>query len=304
MKKQLATLLLAAALTLWALPASAEAAPEGVQLETSGGSTAVTLTLPEEIVGQGITSLQLSFAVQGGDVKFDFADNLPATVQEYRYQNDTLTIYLSGRDALLNSGTDSIRLGEVRVTKAAQDAVTVTFAPDSLRLLNAANGAVEAEALPEAVASIPAGGQGGDTGEKPGNSQSGNQNAGSSPSQTPQPTASGVQPTATPVPDAAATLISPAGGTAANSTATRKPAAGTQTDSEVEVPGTIPTPSAQPGATAAPQPAPEADADSAAATAESAVQQPGGNGLPILPIAAGVAVLAVVVVVVIRRLFF
>lgn len=305
MKKQLATLLLAAALTLWALPASAQAAREGVQLETSGGSTVVTLTLPQETVQQGVTSLQLSFDVQGGDVKFDFADTLPATVKEYRCNDNTLTLYLSGRDTLLDSGAESVRLGEISVAKATQNEVTITFDPDSLQLLNAANGTVVADALPETLAVMPANGapDNDQDGDQSGNqgSTGGSQNGGTgtAPTETRKPE-SPVEPTATPVPDAAATLISPVGGTTHTPAATRKPAAASQADGEVPVPGTIPAPSAQPETTTAPQATPE----TAPATAESAAQQNGEGGLPILPIAAGVVVLAIIAVVVIRRLFF
>ena len=95
MKKQLATLLLAAAVTL----------------QENGSRTAVTLTLPQQ-AAQKVTSLQLGFAVEGADVRFAFADALPATVQAYRYQDGRLQIYLSGREALLDAD-GSIALGEI-----------------------------------------------------------------------------------------------------------------------------------------------------------------------------------------------
>lgn len=308
MKKQMATLLLAAALTLWALPASAQTAREGVQLETTGGNTSVALTLPQSTAAQGITSLQMSFSVQGGDVKFDFADNLPATVQESRYKNGTMTIYLSGRDKLLDEN-GSIQLGEISVTNARESAVTVTFDADSLVLLNAAHGDVQTDELPETSVVMTPGttddgdqsGSDGGSGSQGGTGGSQNSGTGSTPSATQKPD-SQVEPTSTPVPNAETTLISPVGGTGYQSTATRNPTAATQTDSEVQVPGSLPTPSAEP--TATPQATPLPDSGAATATAESAAPQSDPGGLPILPIAAGVAVLAVVVFLVIRRFFF
>lgn len=315
MKKQMATLFTAAALTLWALPALA-ASPEGVQLTANGSNTTVALTLPQYAGQQGVTSLQLSFTVQGGDVEFDFADGLPATVQEYRCKGDTLTLYLSGRDQLL--ADNSIQLGQIRVTSAEENAVTVTFQPESLQMLNAINGDVSADALPEAVAVMTPvsnpetpdddqnGNPGGDQDGSQSGGQSGGQNGGQSNSNqaSTQKAESPVEPTSTPVPDPQTTLISPVGGTGSKPATNRTPVTGNKTESEIQVPGTIPTPSATPAPTAEPQADPDADADSNAATAESALPQENQGGLPILPIAAGVVVLAIVIVLVVRRFFF
>lgn len=335
MKKQMATLFTAAALTLWALPALA-ASPEGVQLTANGSNTTVALTLPQYAGQQGVTSLQLSFTVQGGDVEFDFADGLPATVQEYRCKGDTLTLYLSGRDQML--ADNSIQLGQIRVTSAEENAVTVTFQPESLQMLNAINGDVSADALPEAVAVMTPvsnpetpdddqnGNPGGDQDGSQGGNQDGSQNGSQSGSQngsqnggqsggqnggqsnsnqaSTQKAESPVEPTSTPVPDPQTTLISPVGGTGSKPATNRTPVTGNKTESEIQVPGTIPTPSATPASTAEPQADPDADADSNAATAESALPQENQGGLPILPIAAGVVVLAIVIVLVVRRFFF
>lgn len=258
MKKQLATLLLAAALTLAALPAAAQENDPAVTLQKNGSRTAVTLTLPEQ-AAQQVTSLQMSFTVEGAAVTFAFADNLPATVQEYRYQDGRLQLYLSGRTALLD-GNGSVRLGEIRLADGQDADATVTFDPDSLTLVNAAYGDAQAPELQPVSAQLTASGSagsgtgGGQTGGSTGNAGS----TGGSPAATQAP-----QSTAQP-------------GTGAASA----PAASAADDTA----GTAPEPDSA-GSMAPETPEATASAQPTAAPDSAETQQAADGGLPVLLLA-------------------
>lgn len=260
MKKQLATLLLAAALTLAALPAAAQENDPAVTLQKNGSRTAVTLTLPEQ-AAQQVTSLQMSFTVEGAAVTFAFADNLPATVQEYRYQDGRLQLYLSGRTALLDRN-GSVRLGEIRLADGQDADATVTFDPDSLTLVNAAYGDAQAPELQPVSAQLTASGSAGSGtggGQTGGSGSTGNAGStGGSPAATQAP-----QSTAQPGTGAASAPAASAADDTAD-TAPESDSAGSMASETPEA-----TASAQP--TAVP--------DSAAA------QQAADGGLPVLLLA-------------------
>lgn len=257
MKKQLATLLLAAALTLAALPAAAQENDPAVTLQKNGSRTAVTLTLPEQ-AAQQVTSLQMSFTVEGAAVTFAFADNLPATVQEYRYQDGRLQLYLSGRTALLD-GNGSVRLGEIRLADGQDAEATVTFDPDSLTLVNAAYGDAQAPELQPVSAQLTASGSAGSgTG---GGQTGGSGNAGST----------GGSPAATQAPQSTAQP-----GTGAASA----PAASAAGDTA----GTAPEPDSA-GSMAPETPEATASAQPTAAPDRAETQQAADGGLPVLLLA-------------------
>ena len=257
MKKQLATLLLAAALTLAALPAAAQENDPAVTLQKNGSRTAVTLTLPEQ-AAQQVTSLQMSFTVEGAAVTFAFADNLPATVQEYRYQDGRLQLYLSGRTALLD-GNGSVRLGEIRLADGQDVDATVTFEPDSLTMVNAAYGDAQAPELQPVSAQLTASGSAGSgTG---GGQTGGSGNAGST----------GGSPAATQAPQSTAQP-----GTGAASA----PAASAADDTA----DTAPEPDSA-GSMASETPEATASAQPTAAPDSAETQQAADGGLPVLLLA-------------------
>ena len=142
MKKILAALLLGAALAMTALPVSAQGVDSTVTMTANGDTAAVKLNLPENSA-QGVKALSLSFQVDSSepvDAEFVFAQSLPGTVQEYRYDADTglMNVYVAGRDDLLPTGTAD--LGSIRVDVSQAGSAKVRLVEDSLQLVNGALG--------------------------------------------------------------------------------------------------------------------------------------------------------------------
>lgn len=308
MKKLLATLLLGAALAAAALPVSAREADNTVTVTATGNTAAVSLNLPENTV-QGVKAFQLSFEVDSDeslDASFAFDKSLPGTVQEYRYDASTgrLNIYVAGRDDVLPGGSTS--LGQVRLTGGTGTA-TVSVVADSLQLVNGAQGKTEMETTSNGEVGVNL-----------------NDKATPAPQNTPKPSApsetavpsvdSGSEPqhtddsqdtttaAASPSPSALPAVTPSAGqsSTVPSGSGSKKPSVSDNAVSDGEKVlsnETTPEPEATAQATATPKPS---------ATSESAADAAGektSSGLPLVPILVivGLAVVAAVVVLVIRR---
>lgn len=308
MKKLLATLLLGAALAAAALPVSAREADSTVTVTATGNAAAVSLNLPENTV-QGVKAFQLSFEVDSDealDASFAFDKSLPGTVQEYRYDASVgrLNIYVAGRDDVLPGGSTS--LGQVRLTGGTGTA-TVRVVADSLQLVDGAQGKTEIEAASNGEVSL-------DLNDK---ATPAPQNTAkpSAPSETAAPSAdSGSEPQHTDIPrdttasaaspsPSALPVVTPSAGqpsTAPGGSGSKKPSVSGNAASDGEnvlSTGTTPEPETTAQATATPKPS---------ATPENAADEAGektSSGLPLVPILVivGLAVVAAVVVLVIRR---
>lgn len=308
MKKLLATLLLGAALAAAALPVSAREADSTVTVTATGNAAAVSLNLPENTV-QGVKAFQLSFEVDSDealDASFAFDKSLPGTVQEYRYDASAgrLNIYVAGRDDVLPGGSTS--LGQVRLTGGTGTA-TVRVVADSLQLVDGAQGKTEIEAASNGEISL-------DLNDK---ATPAPQNTAkpSAPSETAAPSAdSGSEPQHTDTPrDTTATaaspspsalpVVTPSAGqpsTVPGGSGSKKPSVSGNAASDGEnvlFTETTPEPETTAQATATPKPS---------ATPENAADEAGektSSGLPLVPILVivGLAVVAAVVVLVIRR---
>ena len=166
MKKLLASLLLGTALTLGALSAGAAEPSAAVMLTPDdNGGAAVRVELPD---AGGITSLRLRLQVQttlgeadAAAATFDFDDALPGRVRQSRYnpETGTLTLYVSGREALFADG--ALELGTVSLTSTQEEGATaaVTAEEGCLHILNASYGGEETPSpdLPANLVEITAG---------------------------------------------------------------------------------------------------------------------------------------------------
>lgn len=180
MKKMFATLLFGSVLAAAALAVPAQGSGE-VTLSASSGGAQVSLEMPADTV-QDVTTMHMSFVISSDadiSANFDFNDALKSSVQESRYENGRLDVYLSGSQNIFTDGT--LNLGEVLLTTADGTAAqaTVSVDGDSIELLNAAYGSPELPEIAPVEAEVSVSGtnsgSGGDNGNNSGNGGSGNQ---------------------------------------------------------------------------------------------------------------------------------
>lgn len=151
MKKFVSSLLAAVMLLALALPVSAFAGENAqVELTAQGDRAAVRLQLPAN-TGKGITALQLTFQVTApadAQLDFDFADDLPGSVQQVRYQaqQGTLTVYVAGTAQLFSQ--DQAYLGQLVASGDQEGDVVVKVEQNALRLVNGVNVASRPETAP------------------------------------------------------------------------------------------------------------------------------------------------------------
>lgn len=180
MKKMFATLLFGSVLAAAALAVPAQGSGE-VTLSASSGGAQVSLEMPADTV-QDVTTMHMSFVISSDadiSANFDFNDALKSSVQESRYENGRLDVYISGSQNIFTDGT--LNLGEVLLTTAGGTAAqaTVSVDGDSIELLNAAYGSPELPEIAPVEAEVSVSGansgSGGDNGNNSGNGGSGNQ---------------------------------------------------------------------------------------------------------------------------------
>lgn len=180
MKKMFATLLFGSVLAAAALAVPAQGSGE-VTLSASSGGAQVSLEMPADTV-QDVTTMHMSFVISSDadiSANFDFNDALKSSVQESRYENGRLDVYISGSQNIFTDGT--LNLGEVLLTTAdgAAAQATVSVDGDSIELLNAAYGSPELPEIAPVEAEVSVSGtnsgSGGDNGNNSGNGGSGNQ---------------------------------------------------------------------------------------------------------------------------------
>ena len=180
MKKMFATLLFGSVLAVTALAVPAQGSGE-VTLSASSGGAQVSLEMPADTV-QDVTTMHMSFVISSDadiSANFDFDDALKSSVQESRYENGRLDVYISGSQNIFTDGT--LNLGEVILTTADGTAAqaTVSVDGDSIELLNAAYGSPELPEIAPVEAEVSVSGtnsgSGGDNGNNSGNGGSGNQ---------------------------------------------------------------------------------------------------------------------------------
>lgn len=315
MKKLLATLLLGMALTVAALPASAQDTGSAVTMTAEAQGAAVSLELPRD-TAQGVKAMRLSFAVESAapiDAEFVFDSALPGSVQQYRYDADTgvLNVYLAGGEELFPQG--SAVLGSVRLDADPGSTATVRLVEDSLELVNAAFGRTPVPALGTAAVEVTVDGDtpAPDAPESPApqpDSQPSGGNSGSS--QSGSGTAGQSSPTATPT--VTTTPVSTAAPTAAPQTAASSGSTGTSQKPAKGNGGSAAAVEATPNPAETPQTSPEPvkDADEkpaatqAPATPEQAETQSTSAPNLLLVILAAVACLAAVVLIGIAVLRF
>lgn len=180
MKKMFATLLFGSVLAAAALAVPAQGSGE-VTLSASSGGAQVSLEMPADTV-QDVTTMHMSFVISSDadiSANFDFNDALKSSVQESRYENGRLDVYISGSQNIFTDGT--LNLGEVLLTTADGTAAqaTVSVEGDSIELLNAAYGSPELPEIAPVEAEVSVSGansgSGSDNGNNSGNGGSGNQ---------------------------------------------------------------------------------------------------------------------------------
>lgn len=180
MKKMFATLLFGSVLAAAALAVPAQGSGE-VTLSASSGGAQVSLEMPADTV-QDVTTMHMSFVISSDadiSANFDFNDALKSSVQESRYENGRLDVYISGSQNIFTDG--ALNLGEVLLTTADGTAAqaTVSVDGDSIELLNAAYGSPELPEIAPVAAEVSVSGansgSGGDNGNNSGNGGSGNQ---------------------------------------------------------------------------------------------------------------------------------
>lgn len=180
MKKMFATLLFGSVLAAAALAVPAQGSGE-VTLSANSGGAQVSLEMPADTV-QDVTTMHMSFVISSDadiSANFDFNDALKSSVQESRYENGRLDVYISGSQNIFTDGT--LNLGEVLLTTADGTAAqaTVSVDGDSIELLNAAYGSPELPEIAPVEAEVSVSGansgSGGDNGNNSGNGGSGNQ---------------------------------------------------------------------------------------------------------------------------------
>lgn len=113
------------------LPLQVSAAEkESIELAVEAEQVGVSLTLPQSVSGN-ILSLQVGLKVDSNvqeetTATFQFSENV-AKVADYRYNQEKgiLNIYLSGTKTLFQNGTESLKLGNVRINTTNENGATV-----------------------------------------------------------------------------------------------------------------------------------------------------------------------------------
>lgn len=303
MKKMFATLLFGSVLAVTALAVPAQGSGE-VTLSASSGGAQVSLEMPADTV-QDVTTMHMSFVISSDadiSANFDFNDALKSSVQESRYENGRLDVYISGSENIFTDGT--LNLGEVILTTADGTAAQATVSVDggSIELLNAAYGSPELPEIAPVEAEVSVSGtnsgSGGDNGNNSGSGNSSNSGNGSNGSQstTAQSETSGVT--------GGTSVTTPAtqngGSSSGQSGSSNKGNSATATPD----PESTPSPEEE---TSRPDNAentkPEGQTEAASTPEQATDEQQQSSGFPLMLIVAVIAVLAIAagVVIFIRR---
>ena len=312
MKKMFATLLFGSVLAAAALAVPAQGSGE-VTLSASSGGAQVSLEMPADTV-QDVTTMHMSFVISSDadiSANFDFNDALKSSVQESRYENGRLDVYISGSQNIFTDGT--LNLGEVILTTADGTAAqaTVSVDGDSIELLNAAYGSPELPEIAPVEAEVSVSGtnsgSGGDNGNNSGNGGSGNQ-SGSGNSSSSGNGSNGSQSTT-----AQSETSGVAGGTSVTTPATQNGGSSSgQSGSSNK--GNSATATPDPESTSSPEEEtsrpdnaentkPEGQTEAASTPEQATDEQQQSSGFPLMLIVAVIAVLAIAagVVIFIRR---
>lgn len=312
MKKMFATLLFGSVLAVTALAVPAQGSGE-VTLSASSGGAQVSLEMPADTV-QDVTTMHMSFVISSDadiSANFDFNDALKSSVQESRYENGRLDVYISGSQNIFTDG--SLNLGEVLLTTADGTAAqaTVSVDGDSIELLNAAYGSPELPEIAPVEAEVSVSGtnsgSGGDNGNNSGNGGSRNQ-SGSGNSSNSGNGSNGSQSTT-----AQSETSGVAGGTSVTTPATQnggsssgQSGSSNKGNSATATPDPESTPSPE-EETSRPDNAentkPEGQTEAASTPEQATDEQQQSSGFPLMLIVAVIAVLAIAagVVIFIRR---
>lgn len=307
-----ATLLFGNVLAVTALAVPAQGSGE-VTLSASSGGAQVSLEMPADTV-QDVTTMHMSFVISSDadiSANFDFNDALKSSVQESRYENGRLDVYISGSQNIFTDGT--LNLGEVLLTTADGTAAqaTVSVDGDSIELLNAAYGSPELPEIAPVEAEVSVSGtnsgSGGDNGNNSGNGGSGNQ-SGSGNSSNSGNGSNGPQSTT-----AQSETSGVTGGTSVTTPATQnggssssQSGSSNKGNSATATPDPESTPSpeeetSRPDSTESTKP--EGQTEAASTPEQATDEQQQSSGFPLMLIAAVIAVLAIAagVVIFIRR---
>lgn len=312
MKKMFATLLFGSVLAAAALAVPAQGSGE-VTLSASSGGAQVSLEMPADTV-QDVTTMHMSFVISSDadiSANFDFNDALKSSVQESRYENGRLDVYISGSQNIFTDGT--LNLGEVLLTTADGTAAqaTVSVDGDSIELLNAAYGSPELPEIAPVEAEVSVSGtnsgSGGDNGNNSGNGGSGNQ-SGSGNSSNSGNGSNGSQSTT-----AQSENSGVAGGTSVTTPATQN-GGSSSSQSGSSNKGNSATATPDPESTSSPEEEtsrpdnaentkPEGQTEAASTPEQATDEQQQSSGFPLMLIVAVIAVLAIAagVVIFIRR---
>lgn len=312
MKKMFATLLFGSVLAAAALAVPAQGSGE-VTLSASSGGAQVSLEMPADTV-QDVTTMHMSFVISSDadiSANFDFNDALKSSVQESRYENGRLDVYISGSQNIFTDG--SLNLGEVLLTTADSTAAqaTVSVDGDSIELLNAAYGSPELPEIAPVEAEVSVSGtnsgSGGDNGNNSGNGGSGNQ-SGSGNSSSSGNGSNGSQSTT-----AQSETSGVTGGTSVTTPATQN-GGSSSSQSGSSNKGNSATATPDPESTSSPEEEtsrpdnaentkPEGQTEAASTPEQATDEQQQSSGFPLMLIVAVIAVLAIAagVVIFIRR---
>ena len=312
MKKMFATLLFGSVLAVTALAVPAQGSGE-VTLSASSGGAQVSLEMPADTV-QDVTTMHMSFVISSDadiSANFDFNDALKSSVQESRYENGRLDVFISGSQNIFTDGT--LNLGEVLLTTADGTAAqaTVSVDGDSIELLNAAYGSPEMPEIAPVEAEVSVSGtnsgSGGDNGNNSGNGGSGNQ-SGSGNSSNSGNGSNGSQSTT-----AQSETSGVTGGTSVTTPATQN-GGSSSSQSGSSNKGNSATATPDPESTSSPEEEtsrpdnaentkPEGQTEAASTPEQATDEQQQSSGFPLMLIVAVIAVLAIAagVVIFIRR---
>ena len=297
MKKMFATLLFGSVLAAAALAVPAQGSGE-VTLSASSGGAQVSLEMPADTV-QDVTTMHMSFVISSDadiSANFDFNDALKSSVQESRYENGRLDVYISGSQNIFTDGT--LNLGEVILTTADGTAAqaTVSVDGDSIELLNAAYGSPELPGIAAVEAEVSVRGTNSGNQSGSGNSSSSGNGSNGPQSTTAQSETSGV-----------------AGGTSVTTPATQN-GGSSSSQSGSSNKGNSATATPDPESTSSPEEEtsrpdnaentkPEGQTEAASTPEQATDEQQQSSGFPLMLIVAVIAVLAIAagVVIFIRR---
>ena len=68
--------------------------------------------------------------IEKNDIQFNFDESIQSSIKEYRYDNNILTIYISGNDNLF--ANEQIKLGTIDFNVSKETKITVSLVTDSL----------------------------------------------------------------------------------------------------------------------------------------------------------------------------